>query len=78
MNYIIRDFDESFGQLIIEYGDTTFAFDIPIDENNNYIIGDALDEQIKLFLPVWHVERKNKILNGVGNVNIIRSLVQPK
>lgn len=77
MNYVIRQFDESFGQLVIEYGDTTFAYDIPIDENNNYLVGEALDEQIKLFLPVWHIERKNKISEGIGNVEAIRALVQP-
>jgi hypothetical protein len=77
MNYIIRKFDESFGQLIIQYDDVTFAYDIPIDENNNYLIGDALDEQIKLFLPVWHTERKEKIAAGVGNAEAIRALVEP-
>lgn len=77
MNYIIRSFDESFGQLVIEYSGITFAYDIPIDENNNYVTGDVLDEQIKQFLPVWHIERKDKISAGVGNVEIIRALVQP-
>lgn len=77
MNYIIRKFDESFGQLVIEYADTTFAYDVPIDENNNYLIGEALDEQIKLFLPVWHNERKDKIAAGVGNADVLRALVQP-
>lgn len=77
MSYIIRKFDESFGQLVIEYADTTFAYDVPIDENNNYLVGEALDEQIKLFLPVWHNERKEKIAAGVGNADVLRALVQP-
>jgi hypothetical protein len=77
MNYVIRKFDESFGQLVIEYGDVTFAYDIPIDENNNYLVGEELDQQIKGLLPVWHIERKNKIEAGVGNADAIRALVQP-
>lgn len=77
MNYIIRNFDESFGQLTIEFDDMTFAYDVPIDENNNYIVGEALDEQIKGLLPVWHIERKNKIAAGVGNVDVLKAMVQP-
>lgn len=77
MQYIIRRFDESFGQLTIEYGDVTFAYDIPIDENNNYLTGEALDHEIKLVLPSWHNERKDKIAAGVGNADVIRALVQP-
>lgn len=78
MEYVIRQFDESFGQLIIEYGDVTFAYDLPIDENNSYPVGEELDRQIKLVLPTWHEERKQKIAAGVSNAEAIRSLVQPK
>jgi hypothetical protein len=78
MEYIIRSFDESFGQLTIEYGDVTFAYDVPIDENNNYLVGEALDKEIKLVLPSWHNERKEKIAAGVGNADVIRALVVPK
>lgn len=77
MQYIIRKFDESFGQLTIEYGDITFAYDLPIDENNNYPVGEELDRQIKLVLPVWHTERKEKVAAGVNNAAQIRALVQP-
>ena len=77
-NYIIRAFNEDFGQLVIEYGDITFSYDLPIDENNNYPVGEELDRQIKLVLPVWHEERKEKVGAGVNNSAEIRALVVPK
>lgn len=77
MTYIIRSFDETFGQILVDYEGTTFSLDVPIDENNNFVVGEELDNQIKLFLPTWHIERKNKLAAGVGNAEIIRALVQP-
>lgn len=76
--YIIRAFDENFGQLEIEYSGITFAYDLPIDENNNYPTGEELDRQIKLVLPVWHEERKAKVAAGVNNAAEIKALVVPR
>lgn len=78
MEYQIISFDESVGQIVVEYNEgMTFALDLPI-EDGAYPEGEALDVLIKQFLPVWVVERKNAIASGVSNAESIKAVVVPK
>jgi len=77
MEYTIRKFNESIGQIIVEYRGASFAIDLPIDENKNYPIGAELDSLIKQFLPLGYFERLDEIAAGVNNADSIKSLVIP-
>lgn len=78
MEYQIIAFDESVGQIVVEYNEgMTFALDLPI-EDGAYPEGEALDVLIKQFLPVWVVERKKAIASGVSNAESIKAVVVPK
>lgn len=78
MEYKIIAFDETIGQITVEYGEgIVFALDLPI-ENGAYPVGEALDALIKQFLPTWVVERKQSIASGVRNIDGIKSLVVVK
>jgi hypothetical protein len=76
--YKIIGFNETNGSIIVEFDDNhaPLSIDIPIDENNAYLIGDALDVYIQGFIPTWHLDRLTKIKNGVLNVQDIKNLVQ--
>lgn len=75
MEYQIISFDESVGQIVVEYNEgMTFALDLPI-EDGAYPEGEALDILIKQFLPTWVVERKQMIASGVRNKDNIKSIV---
>ena len=78
MEYKIIAFDETIGQITVEYGEgIVFALDLPI-ENGAYPVGEALDALIKQFLPTWVVERKQSIASGIRNIDGIKSLVVAK
>lgn len=77
MSYVIRSFDESFGQITVEYNGVNFSIDLPIDENNNYPTGDKLAEIIDSAAPKWHTARKEKIAAGVNNSDVIKAMVVP-
>lgn len=77
MSYVIRSFDESFGQITVEYNGVNFSIDLPIDENNNYPTGDKLTEIIDNAAPKWHTARKEKIAAGVNNSDVIKAMVVP-
>lgn len=78
MEYKIIAFDETIGQITVEYGEgIVFALDLPI-ENGAYPEGEALDVLIKQFLPTWVVERKQAIASGISNAESIKAVVVPK
>lgn len=75
MNYVINNFNEATGQICVTFGGVlTHSIDVPLDSNNLYITGDALDTYIKGFAPVDFIERKNKIAAGIANVAALKAL----
>jgi hypothetical protein len=77
MQYIIRNFDESKGQLTVEYANKwTYAVDLPV-ENGAFPIGEKLEEIIQGVAPVWQLERETMLAVTPANADIIRTLVQP-
>lgn len=83
MNYIIRGFDEQFGQLMVECScanhshTQTFAVDLPIKEDGTYPVGEELDTLIRSMMPTWHFERLDAVAAGVSNADQILALVVP-
>lgn len=75
--YIIREFNESFGQIVVEYRDQKIAIDLPIKDDNTYPVGEELDATIRSMLPIWHYERIDRIASGVSNKAEIAALVVP-
>ena len=76
-DYVIRNFDKTFGQLIIEYRNQKICFDLPIKDDNTYPVGDELNQAILSILPVWHFQRIDRIASGILNESEIESLVVP-
>jgi hypothetical protein len=77
MQYIIRNFNESKGQLTVEYANKwTYAVDLPV-ENGAFPIGERLEEIIQSMAPVWQVERETMLAVTPANADTIRALVQP-
>jgi hypothetical protein len=78
MNYKIVEFNEITAQITIQVeGFPLFVVDLPIDENNNVPVGEELKAYLKGFIPTWHVERQEKLSNGIANAQEIRNLVTP-
>jgi hypothetical protein len=50
--------------------------DVPINSDGLFITGQELDEYIKGFIPTWHLERLEKLKEGISNVNDIANLVE--
>ena len=73
--YKILRFIEETGQLIVKFDalPNSIAIDLPI-ENNRYLEGEPLVQYIEGFNPVWAVDRKESIINGIENIDYIRSL----
>jgi hypothetical protein len=78
MNYKIINFLASEGKIEVEYdaNQAPLFIDVPLNENGLFITGQELDTFIQGFIPVWHLERLEKLKNGVDNANDILSLVQ--
>jgi hypothetical protein len=77
MQYIIRDFNKSTGQISVEYdGKWTYAVDLPV-ENGAFPIGDRLEEIIQGVAPNWLVEREASLASTPANADVIQALVQP-
>jgi hypothetical protein len=75
--YKILSFDESSGQLLIEFaqGAAPLSIDVPI-KDGLYIIGEELDSHIQGFIPTWHLERLANINQGVANVSELKALAE--
>jgi len=79
IEYKIRKFDESTGQIIVQYKDLApISIDLPIDEQGNIPINENLDKHIQSYLPVWHFARIEKLKLGLKSeqINYIKSLVE--
>jgi hypothetical protein len=78
--YKIRAFDKLNAQVVIEYENLPpMAIDLPVLDDGHLPTGGELDTHIKSFLPVWHVERLEKIKLGVNSDDVaaIENLVEP-
>jgi hypothetical protein len=80
MDYKIIYFDEASGSVVIRYRDDAAPINVnlPLDENNLYVTGEALDQYIKGFIPVEYFQRIDAIKAGVQNADAIKALVQPE
>ena len=79
--YKILSFHKEQAQIVVEYNNEfIFSIDLPIDKDGNIPINEALDKHIKAYLPVWALERKEKIKKGLKQEQIqyIESILQPK
>lgn len=76
MKYQITNFDESMGQIIVDFGNNMrFAIDLPVDDLNKYPEGKELESLILSHYPTWHVERIEKLSSGITNVQYIKDLL---
>ena len=76
--YIIREFNEEKAQIVVSIqGAGDFAIDLPLDDNNNVPVGEALDKFIEPYIPVEYLARLEKCKNPINNAAEIRSLVVP-
>jgi len=75
--YKILNFDETSGQLIIEFaqGAAPLTIDVPI-KDNLYITGEELDTYIQGFIPTWHIERQAQINRGIANISELKALIE--
>lgn len=79
MNYIIKQFNESSGQLAVQFDGlaSSFSIDVPLTQDGLYITGEELDTYIKGFAPTDYINRGKQIAAGVSNASDIAALVQP-
>jgi hypothetical protein len=75
--YKILSFDKNSGSLTVKFAENMapFNIDVPLDANNLFITGEELEQYIQGFIPTWHLERLEKLKNGIANVSEIESLV---
>ena len=78
MQYKINSFNESTGQIVVEYSDNgehvaTFAMDLPI-VNGQFLSGQDLADELNRRAPTYIAERKVQ-LTSVSNAADIASLV---
>lgn len=76
--YKIVQFNASTGQLVVEWHPDfpRVSIDLPIDVNNKYPEGQDLETYISGFVPVWELERMEK-LKSVVNTDAILALLPP-
>lgn len=75
--YKVIDFNESTGQLTIEYakGMSPVVVDVPL-VNDLFITGEELENYIKGFIPFEYLDRQAKINAGVSNAQELKSLIE--
>jgi hypothetical protein len=79
MNYKITAFDETNAQITLKVENfPPVAVDLPIDQNGNLPTGDELYNYLRGFIPTWHLERQEKIAQGIANAEEIAALVEPE
>lgn len=79
MNYVINNFNEATGQVIVKFnsGSSKFSVDIPLTTEGLYITGAELQAYINGFEPRDFNERAAKITAGISNASDIAALVVP-
>lgn len=77
-NFKIIGFDESSGVVVVRYADDRppVSVDVPLDADGLYIVGDALNEHIKGFIPTEFLGRIEQIKQGIPNVADVFNMVQ--
>ena len=77
--YIIREFIEETGQIIIEVPGYPWnlTVDLPLDENNNLPIDLELHLYINGMVPHGYLDRKERLKKPIPNVDKIKALVEP-
>lgn len=81
MNYVIRSFDATFGQITVEFSNAdgsatqTFGIDLPVVDGL-YPTGSALAEYINSFAPTAAFDRAAAV-SGASNADVISALVVP-
>lgn len=77
MQYVIRSFDASLGQITVEYDNQwVYTIDLPI-EDNQFPVGEQLEAVIQGMYPSWLVERQQKLAANPTNGEVIQAQVQP-
>jgi hypothetical protein len=76
MSYIIKQFNEVSGQLVVQFDEAVshFSVDVPLTQDGLYITGDELDTYIKGFEPTDYINRGKKIAAGIANSAEIKAL----
>jgi hypothetical protein len=79
IKYKIVKLDEINGQIIVRpEGYDLVAIDLPVDSDGLVPEGDELNNYIQGFLPYYHLDRKNQLINGIKNIDAINKLVEPE
>lgn len=80
MDYKIISFDQSTGSIVVRYREdmSPINIDLPLNDDGLFIVGEELDTYIKGFIPVWHLERIDRLSQGIANSLEIEKLVQPE
>ena len=78
-NYKILSFNKNTGGLVVQFAEdmAPLNIDVPLDANNLFIVGEELEQYIQGFIPTWHIERLEKLKNGIANASEIEILVAP-
>lgn len=82
LSHKIRYFDETAGniQVSIHKADGTelgaMAVDVPMDADGKYVVGDALNQYIKDFIPNEHYTRKETVVAGISNKDEVKAMIE--
>jgi len=78
-SYKILSFDKNTGSLVVQFAENMapLNIDVPLTNDGLFIVGEELEQYIQGFIPTWHIERLEKLKNGIANVSDIESLVSP-
>ena len=76
MSYVIKNFIENSGQLVVKFDEAVEAFsiDVPLTQDGLYITGEELDTYIKGFEPTDYINRGKKIAEGIVNSAVLKAL----
>ena len=82
LSYRIIKFNQSTGSIVVQYKKddaviATYNFDIPIDDDGLYLVGDELHERLMSMMPTQWIARMESLANGVANAADIEALVDP-
>lgn len=76
MSYIIKQFNENTGQLVVQFDEAVppSSIDVPLTQNGLYITGEELDIYIKGFAPTDFIARGKQIAAGIANSAELKAL----
>ena len=80
IDYKIIRFNPQFGSILVEFFFEEefverFNFDIPLDDDGLFIVGDQLHLMLLGFFPFAHLQRRKLLKAGIPNADVIQSLV---